>query len=136
MILRRLTVAAAFLLVTALVMAQGPSPAPPPAAPAPPPGPVPGIRNKIAAGDLLSAESILEVHRAENGEDDAYLSGLAWLARGALLLGDLDKATSYAADVRRRCDAAIAKGARLEDNHALEIARWRCVLGSTSGSTS
>jgi hypothetical protein len=126
MILRKLTVGATFLLMTAVVMAQSP-PAPPPptpapAAPAPPPGQVQGMRNKIAAGDLLSAESILEVRRAENGEDDAYLSGLAWLARGALLLGNVDKATSYAADVRKRCDAALAKGARLEDNQALEIA--------------
>src|SRR5262245_65668662 len=38
-------------------------------APPPPPSPVQGIRNKVSAGDLLSAESVLEVHRAKNGED-------------------------------------------------------------------
>ena len=118
--------AAACVLATAFVMAEGPSNTPPvpPAtsAPAPPPGPVPGIRNKISAGDLLSAESILEVHRAENGEDAAYLSGLAWLARGALLLGDLDKADSYATEVRKRCDGALGNGARLTEDHGLEIA--------------
>ena len=118
-------VAVALLLAAgAFGLARGESspPAPAPAAPAPTPGPVQGIRNKIAAGDLLSAESILEVHRAENGEDAAYLSGLAWLARGALLLGDRDKADLYAADVRQRCDAARAKGTQLEDDHGLEIA--------------
>jgi len=90
--------------------------------PAPPPSPVSGMRNKIAAGDLLSAESILEVHRAEHGEDPAYLSGLSWLARGALLVGDLEKAKRYAADVRVRCAEALARGATLEQDHVLEIA--------------
>src|SRR5262245_48403076 len=87
-----------------------------------PPSPVSGMRNKISAGDLLSAESILEVHRAEHGEDPAYLSGLSWLARGALLLGDLEKAKRYAADVRARCDKVMAGGASLEQDHALETA--------------
>src|SRR5262252_1973636 len=93
----RRTLSAVFLFAGALSFAQTPSSPPPPAQP---PSPVQGMRNKIAAGDLLSAESILEQHRAENGEDAAYLSGLAWLARGALLLGDLDKANSYTEDVR------------------------------------
>jgi thiol-disulfide isomerase/thioredoxin len=115
---RRLTLwAAAALLgaVTLVMAAEGP-------APPTPPSPVSGIRNKIAAGDLLSAESILEVHRAENGEDAAYLSGLAWLARGAILLGDLDKAQRYATDVRRRCHEAKSRDFSLEEDHAAEIA--------------
>ncbi len=93
-----------------------------PPAPAPPPGPVSFIRNKIAAGDLLSAESILEVHRAENGEDATWLSGLAWLARGALLLGEEEKAKRYAGEVRAHVADATAKGAKLEEDHALELA--------------
>jgi len=80
------------------------------------------IRNKIAAGDLASAESILEVHRADNGEDATWLTGLSWLARGAFLLGDLDKAQRYASDARARCAEALAKGAKLEEDHALETA--------------
>ncbi|HEV8202529.1 MAG TPA: TlpA disulfide reductase family protein [Candidatus Polarisedimenticolia bacterium] len=96
--------------------------APAPAAPAPPPNPVNFIRNKIAAGDLLSAESILEVMRADNGEDATWLSGLSWVARGALLLGDEAKAKRYAGDVRSHVTAAKALGAKLEDDHALELA--------------
>jgi len=121
---RWLPLAAALLSLVSVVAIRGQSQASPPSAPpaAPPPGPVSGIRNKIAAGDLASAESILEVHRAENGEDGAWLTGLAWLARGALLLGETDKAQRYASDVRTRCDAAIAKGTKLEEDHALEIA--------------
>jgi thiol-disulfide isomerase/thioredoxin len=91
-------------------------------APAPPPNPVSFIRNKIAAGDLLSAESIVEVLRAENGEDATWLSGLSWLARGALLLGDEAKAKRYAGEVRAHVTDATAKGAKLEDDHALELA--------------
>jgi cytochrome c biogenesis protein CcmG, thiol:disulfide interchange protein DsbE len=102
--------------------APTPPAAPATAAPAPPPGPVNFIRNKIAAGDLLSAESILEVYRAENSEDETWLTGLAWLARGALLLGDDAKAKRYAADVRGRVADALAQGAKLEEDHALEIA--------------
>lgn len=128
--------AAALLFAATLALAmEGPTPPsaapPPPAAstapatppaPAPPPSPVQGIRNKLSAGDLLSAESILEVHRAEKGEDAAYLSGLAWLARGALLLGDLDKAEGYAADVRRRSAEAKSRDFSLEEDRAAETA--------------
>ncbi len=55
------------------------------------------LRSKLSAGDLPSAESILEVHRAEKGEDPEYLLGVAWLARGAALLGDWRAAAQYAA---------------------------------------
>jgi hypothetical protein len=54
------------------------------------------LRGKLAAGDLPSAESILEAHRAEKGEDPEYLLGLAWLARGAALTGDWAAASRYA----------------------------------------
>jgi thiol-disulfide isomerase/thioredoxin len=133
-----------FLVVASLALAQTappvstpkhppttPAVAPPPAipavaatapAPAPPPSPVSGIRSKLSAGDLLSAESILEVHRETHGEDRGYLSGMGWLARGALLVGDTAKARRYAADVRARCADSLAHGVRLEENHGVEIA--------------
>jgi thiol-disulfide isomerase/thioredoxin len=98
------------------------SPPAPAVAPAPPPSPVSGIRNKVSAGDLLSAESILEVHRAKNGEDGAHLVGLSWLARGALYLGDLDRAKRYLDDVRVRCADRIARGADPSKDHNLELA--------------
>lgn len=92
------------------------------AAPATPPTPLNGIRNKLSAGDLLSAESILEVWRGQHGEDGQYLVGLSWLARGALLVDDLEKARHYVAEVRNRCADSLAHGATLEKNHDLEIA--------------
>lgn len=88
----------------------------------PPPSPVSGIRNKLAAGDLLSAESILDVHKEKNGENGPWLVGLSWLARGAFLLGDYDKARKYTGDVRARCDQKLAAGDSLEKDHDLEIA--------------
>jgi thiol-disulfide isomerase/thioredoxin len=101
------------------------SPAPSPS-PSPSPTPVGGIRNKLAAGDLLSAESILEVHRAQYGEDGGYLVGLSWLARGALLVGDLEKAKRYAAETRSLCADRMAHDAHLETDHNLETA-WEAI---------
>ncbi|MEQ1834156.1 MAG: TlpA disulfide reductase family protein [Candidatus Eisenbacteria bacterium] len=91
-----------------------------PAVPAAPPSPVSAIRNKLSAGDLLSAESVLEVHREKTGEDGAWLAGLGWLARGAMLLGDLDKAGRYAAQAHAACTARIEKGAKLDEDHDIE----------------
>jgi thiol-disulfide isomerase/thioredoxin len=123
---------AALLAASSLAFAQSAAPPAVPAAPqakadtaakpAPPPSPIQGMRNKISAGDLLSAESILEVYREKNGEDARYCPGLAWLARGAMLLGDQEKARRYASDVRGRCADSIAGGARLDQNDDLAVA--------------
>ncbi len=101
-----LPLVAVLALSVSVAVAQIPAPVPAPAivpavvAPATPPSPVSGIRNKISADDLLSAESILEVYRAKNGDDGPALVGLSWLARGALLLGEPVKAQRYATEVR------------------------------------
>lgn len=90
--------------------AAPPPPSPPPAttpAPPPPPDAVRMIRYKISAGDLPSAESILEVHRAEKGEDNDYLMGLAWVARGAALTGDWKAASSHAAAGRALAESKL-----------------------------
>jgi thiol-disulfide isomerase/thioredoxin len=114
--------AAAAILAPAHAQAPATTAATVTPAPSPPPSPVSGIRNKLSAGDLLSAESILEVHREKNGEDGAWLQGLAWLTRGAFLLGDMEKAERYAKQVREACAQRLAKGDTLEKNHDLEIA--------------
>jgi thiol-disulfide isomerase/thioredoxin len=74
------------------------------------------IRLKISAGDLPSAESILEVHRAEKGEDNDYLLGLAWLARGAALTGDWKAASSHAESARELAESQL-KTAADYDSH-------------------
>src|SRR5262249_24384824 len=80
----------------------------PPAAPAPPPDDVRMIRYKISARDLPSAESILEMHREEKGEDGNYIMGLAWVARGAALTGDWKVASRYAARAREIAQAQLS----------------------------
>src|SRR5205085_12237654 len=92
------------------------------AAPSTPATPLTGIRNKLSAGDLLSAESILEVWRAQHGEDGQYLVGLSWLARGALMMDDLEKTQHYVTAVRGRCADSLAHGVALDKNHDIEIA--------------
>jgi thiol-disulfide isomerase/thioredoxin len=88
---------------------------PAPAAPAAPDD-VRMIRYKISAGDLPSAESILEYHRTEKGEDGDYLLGLAWVARGAVLMGDWKAATSYAAAAREAAEAKLKTPADYDAN--------------------
>jgi thiol-disulfide isomerase/thioredoxin len=88
---------------------------PAPSAPAAPDD-VRMIRYKISAGDLPSAESILEYHRTEKGEDGDYLLGLAWVARGAVLVGDWKAATSYASAAREAAEAKLKTPADYDAN--------------------
>ncbi len=74
------------------------------------------IRLKISAGDLASAESILEYHRAEKGEDGDYLLGLAWVARGAALMGDWKAASSWAASARELSESKLQTPADYESD--------------------
>jgi thiol-disulfide isomerase/thioredoxin len=116
--------------VAGLAAAQtSPPPASPaPAAPAPAAAPSPAsrtvqsVRNKISAGDLPSAESILEVHREQFGEDGFYLEALGWVARGALLTQDYASAQRLVTDLRALCAKRIAAGARLDKDDSLETA--------------
>jgi len=109
-------VAGLCLVSSAAVIAQTP---PASTAPAVSPTPAPNIdlrmiRMKISAGDLPSAESILAYHRAEVGEDGDYVLGLAWVARGAALLGDWPAARSWAGKARAAADARIKSQADYE----------------------
>lgn len=86
------------------------------------------LRLKLSAGDLPSAESVLEAHRAAKGEDGEYLMGLAWLARGAVMTTDWPAASAHAqrafdlakarlhtsADYTTHREAAYALGTALE----------------------
>lgn len=78
-----------------------------------------GVRMKVSAGDLLSAEAMVEDYARASGKDAEYLAGLAWLARGALVLGQDDKALALTKEVRALIPAATeenltALGAAIE----------------------
>jgi thiol-disulfide isomerase/thioredoxin len=107
---RRILPAVLVCLLPLALPAQTPSsPSTPPAA-APTPAPnidLRMIRMKISAGDLPSAESILEYHRQEVGEDGDYVQGLAWLARGAALTGDWTAASAWASRARETAEAKL-----------------------------
>jgi thiol-disulfide isomerase/thioredoxin len=103
--------------------AQTPVPPAAAAAATPPVSPTPPadldvrmIRLKISAGDLPSAESILEVHRAEKGEDGDYLLGLAWVARGAALTGDWRAASIHAKAAHELAESKLKTPADYESN--------------------
>jgi thiol-disulfide isomerase/thioredoxin len=118
----RLAVLAALLLCVARFLPAQPAPAATPVAQTPAAPTPPSlidlrmIRMKISAGDLPSAESILEVHRAEKGEDAEYLLGLAWLARGAALTGDWKSASAYAKSAREHARAKLGTPPDYENN--------------------
>lgn len=116
---------ATLALAATVALAQAPAPpapAPAPAGPSTASRAVSGIRNKISAADLPSAESILEVYRERQGEDGGYLVALGWLARGALLLGETERAGELNAELRRLCDARLARGPGLAQDDSLETA--------------
>ncbi len=108
-----LSILCASVLTSTALAQQATTPAPaPPAAP----DDVRMIRYKISAGDLPSAESILEVHRAEKGEDSDYLMGVAWVARGAALTGDWKTALTYAVAAREAAESKLKTPADYESN--------------------
>jgi len=112
----------ACIVAAASTSAQQPTPAPT-AAPTPPPRDnLRFLRMKISAGDLPSAESILEVHRAEKGEDGEYLLGLAWLARGAALVDDWAAAARYAKAARALALSRLGTPADWEHNSEAQYA--------------
>jgi len=121
--IRRLVLPAALLCIASSLEGQpAPTPTPtpePPAASAPTPPPMIDlrfIRYKISAGDLPSAESILEAHRAEKGADDEYLLGVAWVARGAALLSDWPSASRYAKEAREAARTRLGRLPVWENN--------------------
>jgi thiol-disulfide isomerase/thioredoxin len=106
--LRALLLSAPFVL--ALPWSAPAHEAPPTPTPAPTPAPnidLRMLRFKLSAGDLPSAESILEYHRSETGEDGDYVLGVAWLARGAALVGDWKAASRWAAASRRIAEGKL-----------------------------
>jgi len=77
------------------------------------------IRNKLSAGDLPSAESILEVHEREKGRDAHYLDGLVWVTRGAVLLGAWERAADLQSQLRALLDEKLRAGLDPAKDNAL-----------------
>lgn len=59
------------------------------------------VRNKLSAGDLASSEALVEDYKLKTGVDAEYLDALGWLARGAEMLRQPEKAAAFVAELRR-----------------------------------
>jgi thiol-disulfide isomerase/thioredoxin len=59
------------------------------------------VRNKLSAGDLATSEALVEDYKKKTGVDAEYLDAVGWLARGAEMFKQLDKAAGYVAELRR-----------------------------------
>jgi thiol-disulfide isomerase/thioredoxin len=79
------------------------------------------VRSKLSAGDLFSAEAIAEDYHLANGANSEYAAAIAWLARGALMLGKTEAAAHYLAETKALVPELL-KNKRVEDDDNLESA--------------
>lgn len=87
-----------------------------------------GVRFKLSAGDLPSAEAAVEDYRRASGVDPEYLDALGWLARGAAILRRPETAEAYVAELRRQIreekpEMIIPLGAAIEVEGKLRAAK-------------
>src|SRR5687767_8343874 len=76
-------------------------------------------RNKISAGDVATPMAMVEDHKRTTGVDAEYLDAIAWIARGAQMLGKPDLARQLVAELHREIpaekdDLLIPYGAAIE----------------------
>lgn len=86
------------------------------------------VRLKISAGDIASGAAAVEEYKKQHGVDVEYLDAVGWLARGAQMLGQLDAAAGYAAELRReiseeKAGLLIPYGAAIEVEGLIRAAR-------------
>jgi len=79
------------------------------------------VRFKLSAGDLSSAEALVEDFHRANGANSEYAAAVSWLARGALTLGQTDAAAHYLAETKTLV-AGLIKSKSVEDDSFLEAA--------------
>jgi thiol-disulfide isomerase/thioredoxin len=119
------------LAQTAPAGAAAPASAPAPAKP----DVVRIVRMKLSAADLASAEAWTEDYRRDWGADATWLDARAWLARGAWMLRQPDKALAIAREVRAAigtpgAESLIAFGAALEVEGRVRAEREGAAAGA------
>lgn len=67
------------------------------------------VRMKISAGDLATGQAAAEDHKRAKGADAEYLSAIAWIARGAEMLGRLELADETLRELQRAIPAETAE---------------------------
>lgn len=79
------------------------------------------VRYKLSAGDLASAEALVEDYHRANGDNSEYAGAVAWLARGAFNLGRTSAASHYLA-AAESLTRTLLRNKRVEDDNFLESA--------------
>lgn len=79
------------------------------------------VRFKLSAGDLSSAEALVEEYYHANGTNSEYAAAVSWLARGALNLGQIEIAAHYL-DQTKTLVAGLTKTKSVEEDKFLEAA--------------
>ena len=79
------------------------------------------VRFKLSAGDLSSAEALVEDYYLTNGANSEYAAAVSWLARGALTLGRTETAARYLEETKTLV-AALLKTKGVDDDNFLEAA--------------
>ena len=79
------------------------------------------VRFKLSAGDLSSAEALVEDYQRANGANSEYAAAVSWLARGALTLGQAGTAARHLAETQTLL-ASLLKTKRVDDDNFLEAA--------------
>jgi thiol-disulfide isomerase/thioredoxin len=79
------------------------------------------VRMKLSAGDLSSAEAIVEDFHRTSGDTAEYAAAVSWLARGALILRQPMALEKYVAETNR-LTTALLKTTKIEDDSFLQAA--------------
>jgi thiol-disulfide isomerase/thioredoxin len=82
---------------------------------------IPELRNKLSAGDLTSAEAIVDEYYRANGANSEYAAAVSWLARGAWTLNNTDAASRYLAQTKS-LTAGLLKTTTVADDTFLSTA--------------
>lgn len=79
------------------------------------------VRFKLSAGDLASAEALVEDYYRSNGANSEYAAAVSWLARGALTLKQTEAASHYL-DQTKALLAGLLKTTDVDQDKFLETA--------------
>ena len=93
------------------------------------------VRAKLSAADLPSAEAWVEDWKRDYGTDDVYWDAMGWLARGAAMLDEEDRALALAREIlagipEPREELLGALGAALETEGRIRAARQGTAAGA------
>ncbi|MGB6386842.1 MAG: TlpA disulfide reductase family protein [Terriglobales bacterium] len=73
------------------------------------------VRTQLAQNSFAAADSELSTYKAQHGITPEYLEALSWMARGAAVTGQWDRASTYATETRTLSEQELATTKRKLD---------------------